>query len=59
MTYALITLSILLPIMTILGFIVGYNVNAPKKIFVKAKKPPKTDGELLLEKIDQLKPEDF
>ena len=59
MLYALICLSILLPIMTITGFIVGYNVNAPKKIFAKPKKQPKTDGELLLEKIDQLKPEDF
>lgn len=49
----------MLPVMTITGFIVGYNVNAPRKIFTKAKKQPKTDSELLLEKIDQLKPEDF
>lgn len=59
MLYALICLSIMLPVMTITGFIVGYNVNAPRKIFTKAKKQPKTDSELLLEKIDQLKPEDF
>lgn len=59
MLYTIIILSVLIPIMTITGFIVGYNANAPKKIFARTKKQPKTDGELLLEKIDQLKPEDF
>lgn len=52
---AAIVLAALLPIFTITAFIVGYNVNAPKKIFklpVKAKSEP-TEDELMLERIDK------
>lgn len=52
---AIIVLAALLPIMTIAGFIVGYNVNAPKKIFrlpKKAETEP-TEDELMLERIDK------
>ena len=59
MLYAIIILACALPIMTISAFVIGYNVNATKKILVKAKKQAKTEDEMLLEKIDQLKPEDF
>lgn len=52
---AIIVLAALLPIMTIAGFIVGFNVNAPKKIFrlpKKAENEP-TEDELMLERIDK------
>lgn len=52
---AVIVLAALLPIFTIIAFIVGYNVNAPKKIFklpAKAKSEP-TEDELMLERIDK------
>ncbi len=45
--------SVLLPILSIAFFIIGYNVNAPKKIFKptpKKKKP--TEDEKMLERID-------
>ena len=59
MLYAIIILACALPIMTISAFVIGYNVNATKKILVKAKKQAKTEDEMLLEKIEKLKPEDF
>ena len=46
-------LAALLPIFTIGAFIVGYNVNAPKKILKKPKKREKTADELMLERIDK------
>lgn len=52
---AIIVLAALLPIMTIAGFVIGYNVNAPRKIFklpVKEKSEP-TQDELMLERIDK------
>ena len=52
---AIIVLAALLPIMSIASFIVGYNVNAPKKIFrlpKKANDEPNED-ELMLERIDK------
>lgn len=52
---AIIVLAALLPIMSIASFIVGYNVNAPKKIFrlpSKAESEPNED-ELMLERIDK------
>lgn len=46
-------LSVLLPIMTIAAFIVGYNVNATKKIFKRTKKHEPTEDEIMLERIDK------
>ena len=51
---AIIVLACLLPILTITAFIIGYNVNAPKKIFTLPKKKPEpTEDELMLERIDK------
>ena len=58
-TYALIVMSVLMPILTIAAFVVGYNVNAPVKIQKKHKKHVKTEAEELLDKIDALTVEDF
>ena len=47
-------LSVLLPVISIASFIIGYNVNAQKKILKpkpKAKKE-KTEDEIMLERID-------
>jgi len=38
MLYALIIMSFLLPICTITAFIVGYNINADRKLFRKKSK---------------------
>ena len=46
-------LAFLLPIMTITAFIVGYNVNANKKIFKHVKKHTPTADEVMLERIDK------
>ena len=46
-------LAVLLPIMTIGAFVIGYNVNAPKKILKKAKKHAPTEDEVMLERIDK------
>lgn len=46
-------LAVLLPIMTITGFIIGYNVNATRKILKpKPKKREKSEDEMMLERID-------
>ena len=50
-------LSVLMPILSIASFVVGYNVNAQKKILKpkpKAKKE-KTEDEIMLERIDNAK----
>lgn len=50
---ALIVMSALLPIMTITAFLVGFNVNASKKVFTPKKKTRElTDDEKMLERID-------
>lgn len=49
----IVVLSVLMPIMTITAFIVGYNVNATKKIFHRAKKHAPTEDEIMLERIDK------
>ena len=46
-------LSVLLPIMTITAFVIGYNCNAPKKILKRSKKRKPTEDELMLERIDK------
>ena len=50
-------LSVLLPIFTIAGFIIGYNVNAPRKVLVPKKKEKRelTEDEKMLERIDNAK----
>ena len=52
---ALIVLAALLPIMSIASFIIGFNVNAQKKIFRLPKKVESepTEDELMLERIDK------
>ena len=52
---AIIVLAALLPIMSIASFIIGFNVNAQKKIFKlpKAEKKTPTEDEKLLERIDK------
>ena len=53
----LIIMSVLTPILCIASFIVGYNVNAPKKI-MKIKKKSKeelTEDEKMLQRIDNAK----
>ena len=51
---AIIVLAALLPIMTIAGFIVGYNINAPRKIFrLPQKKAKPTADEIMLDRIDK------
>lgn len=54
MIYALMAMSFLMPILTITAFVIGYNVNAQKKI-LKPKpkeKKEKTEDEIMLERID-------
>ena len=53
MEIALIIMACLLPIFTITAFIIGYNVNAQKKIFTKPKKVKLTPEQELLERIDK------
>lgn len=57
MVIALIVMSALMPILTITAFIIGYNVNAEKKIlrFKRRKKEEKTEDEKMLERIDSAK----
>ena len=46
-------LAVLMPIMTIAAFVIGYNCNAPKKILHHSKKRTPTDDEIMLERIDK------
>lgn len=50
---AIIILSALLPIFTITAFIIGYNINATKKIFKRKTKHKPTEDEKTLEWIDK------
>lgn len=54
MVIALIVMSALMPILTITAFVVGYNVNADRKILriKRKKKEEKTEDEKMLERID-------
>lgn len=55
MELVLISMAILMPILVIWAFIIGYNMNAPKKIKVAPKKKEKremTEDEKMLERID-------
>ena len=53
MVTAIIVLACLLPIFTITAFIIGYNINASKKIFTRTKKHKPTDDEIMLDRIDK------
>jgi hypothetical protein len=50
-------MAILMPILVIWAFIIGYNMNAPKKIKVTPKKKEKerelTEDEKMLKRIDE------
>lgn len=46
-------LAVLMPIMTIAAFVIGYNCNAPKKILHHSKKRKPTDDEIMLQRIDK------
>jgi len=50
----IIVLAALLPMMSIASFIIGYNVNAQRKILVPKKKEERelTEDEKMLERID-------
>ena len=50
-------LSVLLPVMSISSFLIGYNVNAQRKILVPKKKDKRelTEDEKMLERIDKAK----
>lgn len=53
MAVILLIEACLIPIMSILAFIVGFNINAPKKIGIKKKeKKEKTEDEKMLERIE-------
>ena len=54
MVIAVIILAVLLPVMTIGAFVVGYNMNAPKKIKIlsKQKKHEPTEAEIMMSRID-------
>ena len=56
MLYALLAMSLLMPILVIWAFIAGYNMNAPKKIKVTPKKKKErelTEDEKMLKRIDE------
>ena len=50
----IIVLAALLPVMSISSFLIGYNVNAQKKLFVPKKKVKRemSEDEKMLERID-------
>ncbi len=50
---AIIVLAVLVPVMSIAAFVVGYNVNAPKKLFkLPRKKPDPSEEEAMIERIN-------
>lgn len=51
---AIIVLAALLPVMSISSFLIGYNVNAPRKILAPKKKEKRemSEDEKMLERID-------
>lgn len=54
---ALIVSCMLIPIMSIVFFVIGYNVNAPRKLLFrrrKRRKPKKTEYERKMEQIDNV-----
>ena len=50
---AIIVLAALLQIMSMTFFVIGYNINASKKIFTPKKKTQPTEDQIMLERIDK------
>ena len=50
----MLVMTVLTPVLCIASFIVGYNINAQKKIFTppKKKKTKPTEDEMMLERIE-------
>lgn len=46
-------LAIMLPIMTITAFVIGYNCNAQRKILKPHKKSRPTEDQIMLDRIDK------
>lgn len=44
----------LIPIMSIVFFVIGYNVNAPRKLLFRRRKNEKTEYERKMEQIDNV-----
>jgi hypothetical protein len=51
MLIAIIALSCIMPVMTIAAFVIGYNINAPKKILKPPKKQKKSKEQAELEEM--------
>jgi hypothetical protein len=51
---ALVISSMMIPIMSIVFFVIGYNVNAPRKLLFRGRKPKKTEYERKMEQIDNV-----
>ena len=51
---ALIISCMLIPIMSIVFFVIGYNINAPRKLLFRGRKPKKTEYERKMEQIDNV-----
>ena len=49
----ILVMSALMPITAIAAFIIGFNVNASRKIFVKPKKHEPSEDEIMLDRIDK------
>lgn len=50
----MLVMTVLTPVLCIASFIVGYNINAQKKIFTPPKKKIKpTENEMMLERIEK------
>ena len=51
---ALVILSMISPIVAIVFFVIGYNVNAPRKLLFGRRKLKKTEYERKMEQIDNV-----
>jgi len=48
----MLVMTVLTPVLCIASFIVGYNINAQKKIFTLPKKIKPTEDEIMMERIE-------
>ena len=51
---ALVISSMMIPIAAGVSFVIGYNVNAPRKLLFGRRKPKKTEYERKMEQIDNV-----
>ena len=51
---ALVISSMMIPIAAGISFVIGYNVNAPRKLLFRGRKPKKTEYERKMEQIDNV-----